>query len=351
MSKRRPKKKPTVLGTKKYAGRHKREVLYIQANKGKVVTDSKFSGYDKCLNPYVGCEFGCKYCYVRFFLKDKDKGWGEFVRVRKHIETRLPGDLPALEDQRLVLGTMTDPYQPAERTHRITRSAIKILLQGKLKKVGIFTRSPIILDDIDIIAKLPRARVHFTITPYPRGILQQIEPIAIQTEARFMAVRKLKEAGIRVHCNIAPTVPFLSESFTEDFVKEMVDIGVDEFFVDPMQPYAQSMEAMKEAMDDKALWADIEKLMGDKEGYLNWKNEQKEVWFKEWDKHGHKSPDTLAIWSDHENHTWVDMTTKENMSKRLYGDDLEEQQSASTRNASEEQLGDSNLHETETGAL
>ena len=82
------------------------------------------------------------------------------------------------------------------------------------------------------------------------------------------------------------------------------------------------MEAMKEAMDDKALWADIEKLMGDKEGYLNWKNEQKEVWFKEWDKHGHKSPDTLAIWSDHENHTWVDMTTKENMSKRLYGDDL-----------------------------
>jgi len=81
----------------------------VEARKTNLIVKSGFSGYDHCLNPYVGCQFGCRYCYVRFFIKDKNHEWGEFVRVRSYIRDRLPTDLVAVAPTRLVLGTMTDP--------------------------------------------------------------------------------------------------------------------------------------------------------------------------------------------------------------------------------------------------
>ena len=148
------------------------------ARRSTIVTKSMFSGYDLCINPYVGCEFGCSYCYVRFTVKDDNHEWGEFVRVRAHMADKLPkeldkgnfriqdGTVPVLDDDgkqertpagkprkrslyktmamsdaRLVLGTMTDPYQPAEKRHRITRTALELITEhpNQFKKVGIFT--------------------------------------------------------------------------------------------------------------------------------------------------------------------------------------------------------------------
>src|SRR5271157_4654128 len=95
--------------------------LVTIARRGHIITTSTFKGYDHCLNPYVGCQFGCSYCYVRFFIKDSKKPWGEFVRTRNHIITNLSKELATIAGRRLVLGTMTDPYQPQERRSRLTR--------------------------------------------------------------------------------------------------------------------------------------------------------------------------------------------------------------------------------------
>lgn len=295
-----------------------------QANPGKLITKSLFKNYDLCLNPYVGCQFGCRYCYVRFFVKDKELDWGEFVRTRDHIETKLPKELTKLEpNRRLVLGTMTDPYQPQERKSRLTRMALQkiIAAKDKFNKVGIFTRSPIVLDDIDLIKQLPRARVHFTITPYDPEVLKKLEPIAVATERRFETCAKLKEAGIRVHVNVAPALPVLSEDLTEEFAKKLSKAQVDEFFVDPMQAYGESLDATKEAMQTDARWPQIEKIITDKDAYLDWKSEYRKQWYEAWKQHG--NPKTFAIWMDHVTKAMENMATGEELDHRYYADDID----------------------------
>ena len=300
------------------------------ARVGKLITDSLFSGYDHCLNPYVGCQMGCTYCYVRFFIKDKNEDgtirneWGDFVRTRNHIKTKLAKELLKVPSTRLVIGTMTDPYQPIERKQRLTREALTIILASKIKpdKVGIFTRSPIVEDDIDLIKQLPRARVHFTITPYSPEMVKKLEPVPVLTKRRFQSIAKLKAAGIRVHVNIAPAIPIISDAMTNGFADELAKIGVDEFFVDPLQAYGESWKAVNEALSDHPRQAEIEGIVKDKVKYQLWKNIYRKQWEAAWNAVAHNSTTTLPIWSDHEHHTWVDMRSGQSMSKRVYGDDL-----------------------------
>ena len=324
---------------------------------GKVLTKSMFSGYDLCINPYVGCEFGCSYCYVRFMVKDDKHDWGEFVRIRKHIKDRLPKELDKANvkienghmlvnepdkakkktiykvlpicESRLVLGTMTDPYQPAEKKHRITRETLEILVShtNQFKKVGIFTRSPLIMHDIELIKKLPKARVHFTVTPFQPHVLRAIEPYASITSRRWDTIKALKEAGIRVHVNVSPVIPFLSDGFEEEFVNKLIDLQVDEYFCDPMQAYKESWIAFKRSIQnvDDVDSAKIEQMMcindHNKDRYLDWKFEFYQKWNNIRKELQHKAPHQLPIWSDHENKVWVNMITGEQMSKRVYGDE------------------------------
>jgi len=293
------------------------------ARKGHIITESTFKGYDYCLNPYVGCQFGCNYCYVRFFIKDPKKPWGEFVRTRDHIRTRLPRELAQVADHRLVLGTMTDPYQPEERKSRLTRTALEMILaeKKKPKKVGIFTRSPIVLDDIDLIRQLPRARVHFSITPFPREVMVKIEKIAVQTKTRWDCISKLKEAGIRVHVNVAPAIPHLSDPMTTVFCDRLAEYKVDEFFVDPMQAYSDSFTSLEAAMKGDPLWLQVAHTMQDRARFDAWKAQYRKDWEVAWAKKGNP-PGTLAIWCDHISHVWTDMVTGKALNPRTYGDDI-----------------------------
>lgn len=313
------------------------KALLTVAPKTKLLTKSTFKGYDVCLNTYVGCEFGCSYCYVRFFIKDKHKDWGEFVRVRSHLADKLPKELQkqairfnkdetiAIPDARLVIGTMTDPYQPVERRQRLTRTALEILLKNDLphfQKIGIFTRSPLVLQDLGLIKQLPKARVHFTITPFPPEILRAIEPYSPITERRWQTVQELKEAGLRVHVNVSPIMPEMSEPYINDFTRRLAELQVDEYFVDPMQPYKESFDAFRTACQQlpNLNWSKIEQTMLNKEAYLDWKIDYYARWDAARQQHQHLAPQQLPIWSDHEHKVWIDMRTGQQMNPRNYND-------------------------------
>lgn len=299
-----------------------KDVKFTTASKGSpLVIKTGFRGYDMCLNTYVGCQFGCKFCYVRFFVKDKDKEWGNFVRVRSHVKTKLKKQLEKVAGDRLVIGTMCDPYQPIERKERITREALKLILAAKNppRKVGIFTRSPIVLEDLDLIKKLPKARVHMSISPFPADIIRLLEPVGISTDRRIDTIKKLKDAGIRVHVNVAPSLPKLSDGLTDDLMFKLTKLEVDEFFVDPMQAYDQSFKATKEALKHLPIWQSVEDIVTDDEKYTDWKKQYKKDWFAAWDKY--KNAVTLPIWSDHVHHTWVDMRNDKSMDPKTYDGD------------------------------
>lgn len=325
------------------------------ASRSKLITHTGFKNYDVCFNTYVGCEFGCTYCYVRFFVKDKDLEWGEFIRVRDHVKDRLPKELNTgfvevptnvrtpildedgkptgktkrvfaqvpIEEARCVIGTMTDPYQPTEKKFRITRTALQIMLghSHKFKKIGIFTRSPLVLQDADLIRQLPKARVHFTITPYEHDVMRKLEPKSPITETRWKTVAALKEAGLRVHVNVAPIMPLLSEQSIDEWARRLAELQVDEYFVDPMQAYDESFKAFKDACQDMPEWPKIEEIMLDKQKYLDWKADYLLKWDAARQKYQHLAPNQLPIWSDHENHVWVDMRTGQQMSLKNYNND------------------------------
>jgi DNA repair photolyase len=84
------------------------KVAVVKASRGKIVVGSGFQGYDVCVNPWVGCQFGCSYCYVRFFVKDPKLPWGQFVRARDHLPVRLAREIGqgVLAGKRVVLGTI-----------------------------------------------------------------------------------------------------------------------------------------------------------------------------------------------------------------------------------------------------
>lgn len=302
-----------------------RVIQTTKATKSKLITKSTFSGYDFCLNSYVGCTFGCKYCYVRFFVKDPNKEWGDFVRTRDHIVTKLPKELKKVKDIRLVLGTMTDPYMGIEKSAFLTQTVLKEIIKhpGSCSKVGIFTRSPLILRDLDLIKQLPKARVHYTISPYPDRITKLLEPTAIPLETRLEVIQKIKEAGIRVHTNIAPTLPLYSEPVIDRIIDSMYDIGISEFFVDPMQTYKESFDAVKSGMQTDKDWADCEAIMSDKLKYDKWKKGFEDKISALVKANMWKAPDLLPIISDHEKkRRWIDARTMQSMDNWNYGDDL-----------------------------
>jgi DNA repair photolyase len=293
------------------------------ANPGRILTKTGFYEYDYCLNPYVGCRFGCAYCYVRFFLKD-DKPWGAFVRTRDHLPTKLPNELkalplvlkkrgkvkwtgPPIQDARIVMGTMTDPYQPIEKTRKLTRKALEILLAHKPKMVGLFTRSPLAARDIDLFQKIPLMRIHVTITPLPQNIKKRLEPVPVTMKVGLQLVEKLKQAGVETHVNIAPALPTFSEQYTKFLAEEMARLKVDQFFLDPMQPYKDSLEKVSEILNNDPGWSQVKALMSDKKKYIKWKEKLHADWMEAWDQS--KSPDTLAIACDHERDIWRDMHT------------------------------------------
>ena len=81
-----------------------KDVSFTVASRGKLISKTGFKNYDICLNTYVGCQFGCTYCYVRFFIKDDNKEWGKFVRLRHHVADKLPKELPVHAGKRMVMG-------------------------------------------------------------------------------------------------------------------------------------------------------------------------------------------------------------------------------------------------------
>lgn len=258
-------------------------------------------------------------------VKDKDKDWGQFIRLRKHIAERLPKDISKITDPiRLVIGTMTDPYQPSERKERLTRKALEIILENpsKFSKVGIFTRSPFIVDDLDLIAQLPRARVHFTVTPYDTSVMSKIEPVAIPIAKRLETIRKIKDAGIKTQVNISPILPVWSDLHIEGILKEVSEIGVDEFFIDPMQSYKEAITAIDNAMGNDEIgdqWKEIRKLVTDKDAYQEWKLDNCNQCIDYWAKYENNK--TLAVWLDHITHISMNMTTGDILDWKNYGED------------------------------
>lgn len=178
-----------------------------------VVTER--SGYgipaEITLNPYRGCAFGCSYCYARKFVHDdlsRRVDWGEWVEVKSNAVDSLLRESHRCFDKSVFVGSATDPYQPAERSHRITRSLLEVLLAAYPRHVHIQTRSPFVVDDIPLLRRFgDRLTVGISIPTDSDIVRKAFEPRAPAIGRRLSTARQLHEAGIRVEASVAPLLP------------------------------------------------------------------------------------------------------------------------------------------------
>jgi DNA repair photolyase len=173
------------------------------------------------LNPYRGCEFGCKYCYARYtheFMELKDGlDFERKIYAKVTAPELLREELRQAKDKGLpiALGTATDPYQPSERQFGITRRMLEALAGFDGLDFSITTKSILILRDLDllrVVSDRHRFSVHMTVTTTDARLARLLEPKAPPPAKRLEAVRALAGAGIRVGVNAMPILPGLTDS-------------------------------------------------------------------------------------------------------------------------------------------
>jgi DNA repair photolyase len=176
------------------------------------------------LNPYRGCEFGCKYCYARYtheFMEHRDGlDFERKIYAKSGAPELLRAELAAARDKGLAiaLGTATDPYQPAEKQFKVTRRMLEVFARFDNLDFSITTKSVLILRDLDLLCEIAakhRFSVHMTVTTTDEELACLLEPLAPPPSKRLEAVRELSRAGIRVGVNLMPILPGLTDSHAQ----------------------------------------------------------------------------------------------------------------------------------------
>jgi DNA repair photolyase len=213
------------------------------------------------INPYVGCAFGCAYCYARYThryvmeraasddrmedaLTERYEAMPPWLAFERNIfvkqnapdilaRTLRQGSdkhLALLEGETIVIGTATDPYQPAERKFRVTRRILEVLAEHPGLHISIISKSPLITRDIDVLSRINRISslsIHISLVTLRRDLARRLEPRSPTPESRVRALARLREAGIDAGINCMPVLPGITDnpSDIEALVKRVTEAG------------------------------------------------------------------------------------------------------------------------------
>ena len=185
--------------------------------------------YDYVINPYVGCQHACSYCYARFMKRfsGHKEPWGEFVDVKINAADLLQKEIKKKKKGKVWISGVCDPYQPLEAKYNLTGKCVEILAQNKWPLV-IQTRSPLVLRDLDIFKEVKDSEVGLSITTADDNIRKIFEPNAPTIKDRLKTLDKLHHAGIKTYAMIAPMLPGV------DGLLKVLEGKVDSIIVDRM---------------------------------------------------------------------------------------------------------------------
>jgi|Deesub1362B_J571_1020462.scaffolds.fasta_scaffold00082_28 DNA repair photolyase len=194
-----------------------------------LLTKSAIEGVDYCINPYVGCAHGCRYCYATFMKRftGHSQPWGRFVDVKINAPEVLSKEIKRIRREAVVLiSSVTDPYQPLEAKYMLTRKCLQILSESELS-LRILTKSPLILRDIDLFKKFKSIKVGLTITTDNEKIRRIFEPGAPPIELRIKALKRLYSEGLSPYVFIGPLLPMNPARLAERLIPYVDEIMID----------------------------------------------------------------------------------------------------------------------------
>jgi len=214
------------------------KINLIQAKS--IFTKSGLPGADWVINPYNGCLFGCMYCYAAQIARWKhpSEKWGTYLDVKINAPELLKKELVNLEKRlktkdfgSVLFSSVTDPYVGMEAKYQITRKCLEVLADfGYEGSIGIQTKSPLVTKDIDILKKLKKVAVGFTVTTLDDAVSRFLEVKAPSVSSRIDALRELHINGVSTYAFVGPILPYFIN--TEQKINELLDklqeVGVDE---------------------------------------------------------------------------------------------------------------------------
>jgi DNA repair photolyase len=231
----------------------KRAVQYFEIPARSILNRTKPNmPFQWTINPYRGCEFGCKYCYARYtheFMEMDAADFEDRIYAKAAAAHLLRQELArAGPKDHIAIGTATDPYQPAERRYGRTRSILEVFAGGRGRYLGITTKSDLVLRDVDLLKEIVRGNVlgvNITITTLDERLARLLEPRAPRPQLRLAAVKKLAGEGIPVAVFPNPIMPGLTDGgrSLDRLAKAARDAGAVSFGGGPLflMPAAQKV--------------------------------------------------------------------------------------------------------------
>lgn len=189
--------------------------------------------FDRSINTYRGCEHGCFYCYARPNHAYAGLSPGLDFETKLFVKTNAAALLekelrqPTYRPAVMVMGGVTDVYQPIERGYGVTRAVLEVL-QRYRHPVAIITKSQLVLRDLDILAEMAAhnlAKVAISVTSLDPALSRKMEPRAAAPHRRIDAIRLLSEAGVPTTVMAAPIIPTLNDPEMEDILEAAAKAG------------------------------------------------------------------------------------------------------------------------------
>jgi DNA repair photolyase len=171
------------------------------------------------VNPYRGCEFGCRYCYARYtheYMELDGDAFESKIYVKQDAGALAERDLSTekIWGEHIAIGTATDPYQPAEKEFQTTRAILERMAERDGLSLSITTKSNQVVRDIDLLERISKRSsitIHMTVTTLRTRLARMLEPRAPRPDLRLEAIAKLRQAGISVGVNAMPILPGLTD--------------------------------------------------------------------------------------------------------------------------------------------
>jgi DNA repair photolyase len=199
-------------------------------------TGGYLSGFTHTLQPYAGCQFSCRYCYVREMAVQRTNpfglAWSRWVAPKTNAAALLARDAErgVLARARIFCSSATDPYTPLERRLALTRGCLEVMRAQPPAALVVQTRSPLVLRDAELIAALPHAGVSLTVTTADEAVRRVFEPDSPSVARRIETLAALRAAGVRTQAAIAPLLPGDPERLAELLAPVVDRVVLDDYF-------------------------------------------------------------------------------------------------------------------------
>ena len=221
------------------------------------LSPSRLPGLDLALNPYSGCAHQCTYCYAPYIMRRPTADWGRSISAKMNLPVLLDKELPRKKGV-IGLGTVTDPYQPAEGSLMLTRRCLEMMVKHHAR-TSVLTKSSLVARDADLLSRLDGSEVGITVTSIRDERAAIFEPCASPPSRRLEAMKALHAAGISVYAFLGPVIPTVADRGLEDLVDSICEAGASMIMVDRLN-IRPGMKARMLARMEEADHLSIEEL-------------------------------------------------------------------------------------------